>query len=356
MPTKQKRKIRVLVVEDSAYNRQAIIDMIESDGDLEVVGLAGNGEEGLKELLRLQPDVVTLDLEMPRMDGFTFLRILMNRRPTPVIVISSHSHKQNVFKALELGALDFIAKPARFFTSEIKSIREELLEKLKLVRLLEHFHQPQSQVTTPAPDLPLKAVSREKPLLIAIGASTGGPPALQRLLAKLPANLPVAILIAQHMPAGFTKAFAERLDRYTNLEVSEAEGGETPVAGHVYICPGGCHLRLAVKEGGDWQLVVEQASPDSKYVPSIDLLLQSVAALAAKRSCAVLLTGMGTDGRLGMEAIKQAGGKTVAESEESAVIFGMPKEAIDSGCVDVVCRLEDIAGELIRFAEDNNKS
>jgi two-component system, chemotaxis family, protein-glutamate methylesterase/glutaminase len=347
--------LRILVIDDSAYNRQAIIEMLESSEDIEVVGLAANGEEGLKSALTLKPDVITLDLEMPKMDGFTFLRILMSRRPTPVIVISSYARKQNVFKALELGALDFIAKPTRYLSPELHKIRDELIEKVKMVRHLRSFAvQTKSAEKTRldrAPD-ELGEFPEESPqvALVVIGASTGGPPALQNLLQMLPPPLPAAYLIAQHMPENFTRAFADRLNRYTGLEVSEAQGGEQIVTGRVFISPGGQNLAV-VRDGAVLKTVLEPAIENAKYTPSIDTLFTSAAAAMGKNVMGILLTGMGSDGKEGVRAIKNAGGKTLAESEETAVIFGMPKEAIESGQVDLVCRLDDIAGEVVRFSD-----
>lgn len=349
-------RIRVLVIDDSAYNRQAIIEMIESDEEIEVVGLAANGEEGLKEALKIKPDVITLDLEMPKMDGFTFLRILMSRQATPVIVISSYSRKQNVFKALELGALDFIAKPTRYLSPELHKIRDELVEKLKLVRHLK---------SAPARAAGAKAVpvataaqapqgagleDTQEMALIVIGASTGGPPALQGLLQDLPLELPAAVLIAQHMPANFTRAFADRLNRYTGLRVCEARDGEPIRPGNVYISPGGQNLTVK-RKGKDLRTELFTPPPDAKYTPSIDALFESAAQAMNGRVLGVLLTGMGSDGKLGMQAIKKSGGRTLAESGETAVIFGMPKEAIDCGCVDVVIRLDRMAEEISSFSE-----
>jgi two-component system chemotaxis response regulator CheB len=352
-----KDRIRVLVVDDSAYNRQAIVEMLESDGGIDVVGRAANGEEGLKEALSLKPDVITLDLEMPKMDGFTFLRILMSRQPTPVIVISSYSRKQNVFKALELGALDFIAKPTRYLSPELHKICDELVEKVVMVRHLRESNlkvrvverqavpqEAEAAATGAAAGIPDMA-------LVVVGASTGGPPALQTFLQMLPRQLPVAYMMAQHMPENFTRAFSDRLNRYTGLEVSEAQGGEAVEPGRVFVAPGGKNLKV-VRQGLVLRTEVDEVGPGAKYVPSIDALFRSAAEVMESKAMGVLMTGMGSDGREGILAIKQAGGKTVAESEETAVIFGMPKEAIDSGGVDTVLRLDEIAGEVVRFSQE----
>jgi two-component system chemotaxis response regulator CheB len=349
-------RIRVLVIDDSAYNREAIVQMLESEPGIEVVGRAANGEEGLKEALALRPDVITLDLEMPKMDGFTFLRILMSRQATPVIVVSSYSRKQNVFKALELGALDFIAKPTRYLSPELHKIRDEMLEKVRMVQQLQTSNismRVQERTTTEAEGEDVRALEpRDAPhmALVVVGASTGGPPALQTFLQMLPRSIPAAFLVAQHMPENFTRAFADRLNRYTSLEVTEAAGGESVVPGRVFVAPGGRNLTVQQTEEGLECQVVE-ARKGSKYIPSIDALFRSAAEIGGDRVVGILMTGMGADGRDGMRAIKRAGGRTVAESEETAVIFGMPKEAIDTGDVDVVLRLDEIAAEVIRFSQ-----
>jgi two-component system chemotaxis response regulator CheB len=348
------KRLRVLVVDDSAFNRQAISGMLEADGQVEVVGRAANGEDALREALRLKPDVVTLDLEMPRMDGFTFLRLLMSRMPTPVIVISSFSQQQNVFRALELGALDFIAKPSAGPSTDILVLRDELLAKVHLVRQLRPaLGNRESSSSTPSPDRarPKPAGGRAPLGLVAVGASTGGPPALQAIVRELPAELPLALVVAQHMPSGFTRAFAERLHRTASLSVREAIDGEALEAGLMLVAPGGQHLEVRADPDG-LRVEIRPALAEDKYVPSIDRLFQTAADAMRGRTLAILLTGMGVDGREGIRRVKAVGGRTLAESEETAVIFGMPREAIDSGAVDRVRRLDELANEIQAFAED----
>jgi two-component system chemotaxis response regulator CheB len=356
-PMKKTWKVRVLVVDDSAYNRQSIADMLSTGEGVEVVGWASNGEEALKEAMLLKPDIITLDLEMPKMDGFTFLRILMSRQPTPVIVISSYSRKQNVFKALELGAVDFIAKPTRHLSPELHKIRDELLEKVQMVRYLRassisfKMHDRSSQKAEAATTaLEQEEISPDFALVV-IGASTGGPPALQTFLQMLPRDLPITYLIAQHMPSNFTNAFAERLNRYTQLEVTEAKNGDVLIPGRVLISPGG-HCLKVENTGNKLKCVLVEGNDSMKYVPSIDLLFETAAEALGNRVMAVLLTGMGSDGKEGIGIVKEKGGRTVAESEETAVIYGMPKEAIDSGNVDVALPLDEIADEVVRFIVD----
>jgi two-component system, chemotaxis family, protein-glutamate methylesterase/glutaminase len=359
------KPIRILVIDDSAFNRQTITAMLEGAPGFSVVGRAGDGEEGLKLAFQLQPDVITLDLEMPKMDGFAFLRLLMARQPTPVIVISGYATRENVFKALELGALDFVAKPSRTITPELRTIKEELLAKVRLVTQLRMVNLADRAARTrsagtmsgafPAVAPPVSPpVSRKDgvapPRLIAIGASTGGPPAINRILVSLEPTLPVGIIITQHMPAKFTKAFAERLDRTTPWSVREAETGDAVTAGCVLVAPGGGSLAL-VRDGQTLRADIVPPQPDDRYVPSVDRMLVSAAAAMGADVCGIVLTGMGGDGGRGVRAIKGAGGKTVAEAPESAVIFGMPQEAISTGAVDEVAPLTNIPDLIARFAQ-----
>jgi two-component system, chemotaxis family, protein-glutamate methylesterase/glutaminase len=358
------KPIRILVVDDSAFNRQTITAMLEGVPGFQVVGRAGDGEEGLKMAFQLQPDVITLDLEMPKMDGFSFLRLLMARQPTPVIVISGYATRENVFKALELGALDFVAKPSRTITPELRNIQEELLTKVRLVTQLRMVNLADRAARTrtvgtmsgafappPAPVAP--PVSRTEgaapPRLIAIGASTGGPPAINRILVNLEPTLPVGIVITQHMPAKFTKAFAERLDRTTPWHVREAETGDALSAGCVLVAPGSGSLILR-REGAMLKVDILPPQPEDRYVPSVNRMLASCATAMQADVCAIVLTGMGGDGGLGVKAVKAAGGRTVAEAPETAVIFGMPQEAIATGAVDDVVPLPNIPQLITRFA------
>ncbi len=343
-----RKRIRALVVDDSAYNRKTISSLIEEAQDVEVVGWAVDGEEGLRLALELEPDVITLDLEMPRMDGFTFLRILMSRRPTPVVVVSSYAKKANVFRALELGAVDFVAKPSRFITEEFGGIREELLAKIRTVRGLRLGNlgrQPVSQ--TPRSDVTGRPRGPMK--VVAIGASTGGPPALQHILGRLPTNLNAAMVVAQHMPERFTQAFAERLDRSVGFQVRHAEDNDVLERGTMLLAPGGRQMEI-VRDGGRFRARVSLARKGDVYVPSIDALLCSVARAAGNRSLGIILTGMGRDGRDGIRAIKEAKGATLVESDDTAVVHGMPAEAIATGMVDMVLPLDEIPGVIIEHA------
>jgi len=354
------REIRVVVIDDSAYNRQTIAAMLESQPGIKVVGRAADGDEGLKQVLQLMPDIVTLDLEMPRMDGFTFLRILMSRRPTPVVVISGYAQKENVFKALELGALDFVAKPSRQITPELRSIRDELVAKVKLVTQLralslsERARGSDARVTGQHPAIvepPQSAcpVGPAPPKLIAIGSSTGGPPALQTLLQQIDPTTGAGIIISQHMPAKFTRAFAERLARTARFGVREAEEGDHVVPGWALVAPGSGSIAVH-KEGSALRVMIEPQDAEHRFCPSVDRMLEAAAAAMGPDVLAVVLTGMGGDGGRGVRAVKAAGGHVIAEAQETAVIFGMPQEAIATGVVDEILPLHMIPQAVDRFA------
>ncbi|MBI5479330.1 MAG: chemotaxis-specific protein-glutamate methyltransferase CheB [Deltaproteobacteria bacterium] len=353
--------IRVLVIDDSAYNRQTLTAMLESDPGIRVVGRAADGDEGLQQALTLAPDVITLDLEMPRVGGFAFLRLLMRRRPTAVVVVSSYASRDNVFKALELGALDFIAKPTALPSAELRTIERDLTRKvractqLRAGALAERAHassRPISQavevVGEPGPALP--QVVPAGPLRIcAIGASTGGPPALQRIMHDLDAIAPLAVLITQHMPPRFTAAFAERLDRHSRFDVCEAKGTEPLRPGLALVAPGSGSLCLERTADG-YVARVAPGTGEDRFVPSVDRMLTSAAAAAGPDLCAVVLTGMGGDGGRGVRAVHDRGGRVFAEAPETAVIFGMPQEAIATGVVDEIVPVGAMAEAIARFA------
>jgi two-component system chemotaxis response regulator CheB len=345
-------KIKVLVVDDSAYNRTVITQMLASDEGMEVIGSAVDGMDAIAKTLRLMPDVITLDLEMPNMDGFAFLRWLMKERPTPVLVLSSRSDSRSVFRALELGAVDFLAKPEVRISKSIEGIQDDLLLK---VRTILHLEMAKVKTTIDllareqAPPVARKEddVLRERgPIeVVAIASSTGGPPAIQAILTALPADLSAGIVIAQHMPPGFTRSFAERLNKLSPLVVREAVAGDLVEPGTALIAPGGYHLVIKRDRSG---LVTEllSRSPADLYAPSADRMMASVAKACGPAVLGVVLTGMGRDGVEGVLAIKSEGGQCLAESEESAVIFGMPQEAIRTGVVDKVLPLGKMAEEI----------
>jgi two-component system chemotaxis response regulator CheB len=346
------KKIRALVVDDSAYNRTVIGEMLASDPGIEVAGTATDGVDAIAKTLRLKPDVITLDLEMPNMDGFSFLRWLMKERPTPVLVISSLSDSRSVFRALELGAIDFLAKPEARISKSIEGVRDILVTKIHGVLNLEmskvkftiellareHVQRPaRKEDEMPREHGPVEVV--------AIASSTGGPPAIQAILTRLPAELSAGIVISQHMPAGFTRSFSERLNKLSSLIVREAAAGDRVKAGTVHIAPGGNHLIVKKTRKG---IVIELVprDPSDKYTPSADQMMVSAAEACGPATLGVVLTGMGNDGVEGVVAIKGKQGQCLAESEESAVVFGMPQEAIRTGLVDKVLTLGKMAPEI----------
>jgi two-component system, chemotaxis family, protein-glutamate methylesterase/glutaminase len=336
-------RLRVLVIDDSAYSRQAITRMLASSPLVEVVGVARDGEDALRKLFQLEPDLITLDLEMPRMDGFTFLRIVMSKRPTPVLVISGRSEADAVFKALELGAVDFIGKPTPHAAPELGTIEQELIRKVHAIREL-RIDRVGARLAA-MPNLMGYEDLHALPKVVVIGSSTGGPAALMQLFASFSQPPACGFVVAQHMPEGFTRGFADRLDRLTPLRAFEAQGGETPIPGVILVAPGGRHLVLEVQRGQIQTRVVARG-PADKYAPSVDRLFESAAKHYGGDLVALVLTGMGDDGRRGVQCVKRSGGTVIAESEETAVIFGMPQQAIRTGMVDRVLPLGDIAASI----------
>jgi two-component system chemotaxis response regulator CheB len=337
--------IRVLVIDDSAFSRQAITRMLETSPLVKVVGVARDGEQALRKAFELQPDLITLDLEMPRMDGFTFLRLVMSKRPTPVMVISGRAGEDDVFKALELGAVDFIAKPTPRATPQLVTIEQELIRKVHAIREL-RIDKVRERLTS-LPSVATGEAGATAPGIVVIGSSTGGPAALMQVFGAFPEPPRCAFLVAQHMPEGFTAGFAERLDRLTPFRAVEAQGDEEPKPGTILVAPGGRHLELESR-GGRVHTRLSSTRPGDKYVPSVDKLFESAAKHYGAELMAVVLTGMGDDGRKGVSAVKAGGGSVIAESENTAVIFGMPQQAIRTGAVDAVLPLGEIATAIQR--------
>lgn len=347
--------LRLLVVDDSAYNRRNIAEVFAEHPEVEVVGKAADGEEALRLAVHLKPDVITLDLEMPRMDGFTFLRILMSKQPTPVIVVSSYSQKENVFKALELGALDFVAKPTAQIAPDATDLREQILAKVLLVRQLRSGGQPLSRKFGSGPvstegraadsgaGRPSVYVAPKH--VIAIASSTGGPSALLEIFGKIPRTSSAGFVVAQHMPDKFTRTFADRLDRRGSVRTSEAQDGDRLGRLTGFVCPGRQCMEV-VQNGVELRIVVSPPKLDDRYVPSADRLLKSVAQAAGARAVGVILTGMGDDGVEGAKAIREAGGLVLAESQETAVVYGMPGAAVRAGVPNKVLALPQLAEYL----------
>ena len=351
------KKVKVLVIDDSAFNRRTIVKMLASLPDVEVVGYACDGEEGLRKVLDLKPDLITLDLEMPRMDGFTLLRIVMQKQPTPVIIVSSRSNDENVFKALELGAVEFVRKPSSNISPALLDIHEEFINKVREVTAVNLKNVlARAEEKASANIKTIRNLTRNKipPIhvgpnfpMVVMGASTGGPPALHQIFSQIRENVQVAFAVAQHMPPGFTKAFAERLNRFSELNIHEATDGDQIKPGHVLIAPGGKNLEFTV-HGSDVFAKVSDPLQHQRYLPSVDSLFNSSASVFGNRLLGVVLTGMGNDGSEGARSIKRSGGTVIAESEETCVVYGMPKVAIASAQVDHVVPLSEICAEILR--------
>ena len=350
------KKIRIVVVDDSAFSRRSITRMLEGLDIVDVVGYATNGEEGIQKVIALKPDLVTLDLEMPKMDGFTLLRILTTRFSLPVIVISALSGADKVFKALELGALDFVAKPSSLASIDLLSIKEDLQQKVLQILSLPSVEKARSESKGAASENSAakpeasagKAGIRNTHTvdLVAIGSSTGGPPALQQIFSAFEQQYPFAIVVSQHMPPGFTKAFADRLNRTSRFDIKEAEDGDLVLPGTALIAPGGKNMIFEVCGGEVVTRIVNPTELD-RYIPSVDVMLESCATIYRKRVAAVILTGMGNDGSRGVRIVKEQGGYVIAESEETAIVYGMPREAVATGVVDRCVPLDRIAAEII---------
>jgi two-component system, chemotaxis family, protein-glutamate methylesterase/glutaminase len=337
-------KIKVLCVDDSALIRDLLTEIINSQPDMEVVAVAPDPIAARDLIKQHNPDVLTLDVEMPRMDGLDFLERLMRLRPMPVLMVSSltQSGSEITLRALELGALDFVAKPSLGIRNGMMEYADEIAEKLRAAAR-SRPRQARHKNTPPPAALKAPLVSSEK--LIIIGASTGGTEAIRAVLEPLPANAP-AILITQHMPGGFTRSFAERLDRLCRITVKEATDGERILPGHAYIAPGDQHLKLA-RSGANYVARLDDGPPVNRHRPSVDVLFHSAAQHAGKNSIGVILTGMGKDGAAGLLEMRQAGAPTIAQNEQTCVVFGMPREAIAMGGAVEVVALDDIPTRMM---------
>jgi two-component system chemotaxis response regulator CheB len=343
-------KIKVLIVDDSALIRGVMKEIINSQPDMEVVGAAPDPLVARDLIKQTHPDVLTLDVEMPKMDGLDFLERLMRLRPMPVVMVSSLTEKGSdiTMRALELGAVDFVTKPKMSIESGMLEYTHLITEKIRIAARANI--KPRVQVQPHTEGSPLAAVrntfvSSEK--LIIIGASTGGTEAIKDFLVQLPPDSP-GILITQHMPEGFTRSFANRLDKLCRISVKEAEGGERVLPGHAYLAPGHSHL-LLVRSGANYMTKLDQGPPVNRHRPSVDVLFNSAAANAGKNAVGVILTGMGRDGAAGMLEMKKAGAYNLAQDEASCVVFGMPKEAIAIGATDEVAPLHELPKRVMDF-------
>ncbi|MFV0349973.1 MAG: chemotaxis response regulator protein-glutamate methylesterase [Halodesulfovibrio sp.] len=354
--------ITVVVVDDSAFMRKALSSMLEKDPEIRVVATARDGQEGLDLIRKHNPDVVTLDIEMPRMDGLTALRHIMMEMPRPVLMVSSLTVEgaEATLKAMELGAVDFIPKQLSKVSLDIVKIEEDLQEKVKQISRRRFVPPRPSRPVRPAVATNGTAVAAAhavpKPVaprtgrpvrdIVAIGVSTGGPPAVQKVLSQLPADFPATILIAQHMPAAFTGPFAKRLDGVCKISVKEAETGDRIAPGVAYVAPGGKHIRLDLR-GGRMELVVTTEPTDALYKPSANVLMESVGNSVGRKALGVILTGMGSDGAEGMRVLKQKGGRAIAQNDASCVVYGMPKAIVDAGLADEIHDIDDIAEAIM---------
>ncbi|SDC00541.1 response regulator receiver modulated CheB methylesterase [Variovorax sp. CF079] len=344
-------KIKVLCVDDSALIRSVMTEIINSQSDMSVVGTAADPLVARDLIKQTNPDVLTLDVEMPRMDGLEFLEKLMRLRPMPVVMVSSLTERGSeiALRALELGAIDFVTKPRLGVRDGLLNYTELIAGKIRVAasaRLLPSRHASAQRPAADHAQEPLlrsPLLSTEK--LIIIGASTGGTEAIREVLQPLPPDAP-AVLIAQHMPPGFTRSFAQRLDGLCRIHVKEAEHGERVLPGYAYIAPGGYHLSLA-RSGANYVAHLDQEPPVNRHRPSIDVLFDSAARHAGKNAIGMILTGMGKDGAEGLLRMKRAGAHTLAQDEASCVVYGMPREAVALGAVDEVSPLNEISRRVL---------
>ncbi len=348
------KKIRVLVADDSAFMCKVLKEIINSDAQLEVAGTARDGREAVALAESLRPDVITMDINMPHLDGLQATELIMSQHPRPIVIVSSESREgaSGTLRALELGAIDFVPKPSSGIDLDMRSVREELTRKIKMaakVRVvrtatLSRLPAPHAPVSLPANPVSATALNGTggKVPIVVIAASTGGPAAVMRVVSGLPKDLLAAVLLVLHMPAAFTKQFTIQLAEIAQLPVKEAESHEPLQAGMIYLCPGANHLRLS----SIGKINLDGGPRIEGYRPCADVALETVAAYARPLTVAVVLTGMGNDAARGVLAVKAAGGYVIAQDEATSVIFGMPAEAIKTGVVDEVLGLDEISAAI----------
>ncbi|MGM0844617.1 MAG: protein-glutamate methylesterase/protein-glutamine glutaminase [Bacillota bacterium] len=354
---------KVLVVDDSAFMRKLISDFLSSSPELEVVGTAKNGKDALSKITKLNPDVITMDVEMPEMNGIEALKTIMESRPIPVIMLSSTTKEgaENTFTAMNLGAIDFIAKPSGAISLDLHKVKEELISKvlnasevsLRHLRKAEETPQDLSKRDVFKKETNVKKMvnfTRESKKLICIGTSTGGPRALQQVVTSLPSTIEAPILIVQHMPPGFTKSLANRLNTLSQITVKEAEDGEVLKEGTAYIAPGGYHLKIIKTITGLIVVLDDLEPPRNSHRPAVDVMFESVSKIAGYDKIAVIMTGMGADGSKGLVRLKESSRvKAIAESEDSCIVFGMPKAAISTNLIDEIETVDNIADCIMKY-------
>ena len=347
-----RQKIKVLIVDDSAFMRKSLSIMLTSDPSIEICGIAKNGQEGYDLAKELRPDIITLDVEMPVMDGLTALNLIMKDAPTSVIMVSSITTEgaESTIKAFEYGAVDFISKEQSFVSVNITKIKDDLIHKIKSIAYhkrninlaTKHSITSQTEIPTNVSKGTLPKIGYKA---IAIGVSTGGPISLQKVIPLLSENLNVPVFIVQHMPPKFTKSLAERLNSMSKLTVKEAEHGDLVTKNNVYIAPGGKHINF-VSIGGNVKIILTDQPDNSLHRPSVDVMLHSAISIYGKYLLGVIMTGMGKDGLLGIEELNKLGGKCLAQNEHSCVVYGMPKAVVDAGYADSVVPLGQIAYKI----------
>lgn len=375
-------KSKLLIVDDSAFMRKLITDFFANHPTIEVVGTARNGKDAIQKIKQLQPNVVTMDVEMPEMNGLDALKEIMLETPVPVVMLSSTTQRgaENTLMAMEYGAADFVAKPSGTISLDLHKIQDELVEKVEqaiqipIIKLKKPLAS-RKPLHTEASTIPVMSIkpsilseqrkkevprftppakktewSKTAKKIILIGTSTGGPRALQEVITKIPANVDAPILIVQHMPAGFTKSLAARLDQLSQIHVKEAEQGDVLQKGTAYIAPGGYHLKLR-KVGATYGIVLDQTEPPrSGHRPSVDVMFEDVSQIPEMDKIAVIMTGMGYDGAKGLKALKQSGNViAIAESAETCIVYGMPKAAVETQLVDEVADVDDIAQTIMKY-------
>lgn len=356
-------KIKVVIVDDSAFMRKSLTLMLQSDENIEIIGTARDGEEGYNLVKNKRPDVVTLDIEMPKVDGLAALERIMKDCPTPVLMVSSLTVEgaEATLKALELGAVDFIPKGMSYVNMDIVKIKEDLISKVRAIAkresLRETLRRLRSITTDKKNNSSESTFTQNKKIqngfkAIAVGISTGGPLSLQKFLPNISPNVTQPIFIVQHMPPMFTKSLAERLNSMCKHEVKEAENDETVKNGHIYIAPGGKHMTVYRKSSVENAIKISDQPSDTLHRPSVDVMLNSIADIYSDKTLSIIMTGMGRDGTEGVQKIKNLGGQCIAQDEASCVVYGMPKSIVDTGLADAIVPLEKIA-EVINNGVQN---